>query len=115
MCVYDTVLPLNLDNIMESIKNICEEWHTLSLHLGIPEAKVDFVTSGSSSNEESLTAVVKEWLEGGGLPASWRRLIWSLYKMDKITIANELTSCAEPVPGKWISREYLIVLIYTQF
>ena len=47
-----------------------------------------------------MTAVVQQWLQGGGHPPSWRRLVYALDMADDITVADPIRGFTEPPPGE---------------
>ena len=92
--------------MIENIKDISGKWDLLCGFLGILESKMASINGSCSSDEETLTAVIQEWLKGEGHPASWRKLIHTLYLINEADIADKLMKHAEPDPGRYILHAY---------
>ena len=73
------------------------EW--LLLLIG-PTKQLDAIQRKYSSNEDRMTAVVQQWLQGGGLSQSWRRLVWALDYAGDIKVADPIRRFAEPPQGE---------------
>ena len=52
------------------------------------------------SNEDRLKAVVQRWLQAGGIPRSWRWLVWSLDWAGENAVADPIRGFAEPPQGE---------------
>ena len=53
-----------------------------------------------SSKDDRMRAAVQQWLQGGGLPPSWRRLAWSLDRAGDIQVADPIRGFTEPPRGE---------------
>ena len=95
--LYSVVKQLTAENVLECIKDVSEKWHELGVLLGIPRSKLGSIKS--ESDEEGLTAMIKEWLAGAGSPPTWRYLFWSLFKINEMDIAEEMDDYVEPIEG----------------
>ena len=62
--------------------------------------KLNAIEKEYSSDEDRLQAVVQQWLEGGGLPPSWRSLVWSLDHTGGTVTADPIRGFAEPPQGE---------------
>ena len=83
------------------MKNV-RSWRTLGERVySLLSYKLDAIRRQHVSDEACLKAVIEEFLNGQGLyrPPSWRALIWSLYKMNELQLAEHIRSFAEPVQG----------------
>ena len=69
--------PLSIDNVVNALKSLTEEWRYVGVRLCIPTAALDVVKSECSTPSQCLRAVIRYWLLKDPL-ASWRRLIWLL-------------------------------------
>ena len=90
-----------MENVLKNINSVSNEWCNLGAWLGIPGSTMKklFAAVTSESDEDGLAAVIKEWLEGGGSPPTWRTLFWALYNLKAITIAERIGQFAEPIKG----------------
>lgn len=99
-----------MENVIKYLSNIDKAWYILGFHLNIPLSKLDTIEDTVDSKEEGLTAIVKEWLQGGGCPRTWRDLIWAFCRIfdriDAENIAEEVMATADEmgvILGKIIS------------
>ena len=93
--------PLTLDNVWNVVKNV-RSWRTLGEHVYSPFSfYLDDIQRQHVSDEACLKAVIEKFLSGQGRysPPSWRALIWSLYVMNELQLAEHIRSFAEPVQG----------------
>ena len=91
---------------MYYIKHLSLIWDHLGYYcLGIPASHMSTIRNSTSSDEESLEAVIKEWLSGKGHPPSWKRLISELFTVD-VNIANTIKFFAEPIQGLSIASNF---------
>ena len=89
-------------------------WRTLAKHLVSGYDKdddeyrgwygstdLDALQREHGSDEDCLKAVVSKFLQGKGRyrPASWRRVIWSLYEANEIQLADQIRSYGERLEG----------------
>ena len=93
--------PLTLENVLEAVKNV-QSWRTLGVRIYSPlSSKLDAIHHQHVSDEACLKAVIEGFLSGKGrYKPSWRRVIWSLYRVNEIQLAEHIRSFAEPVKGK---------------
>ena len=103
--------PLTLENVMSVVKGV-RRWRTLAKHLVSGYDKdddeyrgygtdLDALQRERGSDEDCLKAVVSKFLQGKGRyrPASWRGVIWCLYKANEIQLADQIRSYAERLEG----------------
>ena len=98
---------------MSVVKGV-RRWRTLAKHLvrGYDKDDDEYRGCGFStdldalqrqygSDEDCLKAVVSKFLQGKGRysPASWRRVIWCLYKANDIHLADQIRSYGERLKG----------------
>ena len=89
--------PLTVDNVLKVIKGV--SWHSFGKHL-CHYCNLDKIVESCVSDEARLEAVVKHYLESGVYEHSWRTVIWSLYKVNQIELADpRIRSYAEPLKG----------------
>ena len=83
---------------MNVVKKV-QSWRRLGKHLVY--SNLDHIQHQHGSDEDCLKAVVEKFLQGEGLyqQPSWRAVIWSLYKTNEITLADQIRSRAELVQG----------------
>ena len=62
--------------------------------------KLETIEREYSSNEERMRAVVHQWLQGEGLPRSWRTLVWALDCVGDIQVADPIRGFTEPPRGE---------------
>ena len=63
---------------------------------------LDALQRKQGSDEECLKTVVRRFLQGTGgrcWQASWRVVIWSLYKANELQLANQIRSYSEQLEG----------------
>ena len=99
---------------MISVVKRVRRWRTLAKHLVRGYDKdddkyndyygstdLDALQHEHGSDEDCLKAVVSKFLNGKGQyrPASWRGVIWSLYKANEIQLADQIRSYAEQLEG----------------
>ena len=91
--------PLTLDNVWNVVKNV-RSWRTLGRHIYF-SSLLDAIQRQHVSDEACLKAVIEKFLSGRGCyrQPSWRALIWSLYEMNELQLAEHIRSFAEPVQG----------------
>ena len=105
--------PLTLENVMSVVKGV-RRWRTLAKHLvnGYDEdddeykyyrhsTDLDALQREHGSDEDCLKTVVRKFLRGKGQysAASWRGVIWCLYKALELQLADQILSYAEPLEG----------------
>ena len=88
--------PLTLENVMSVVKGV-RNWQTLAKQLVAAYDNDD----EHGSDEDCLKTVVRQFLQEGYLyrPASWRAVIWSLYKANEIQLADQIRSYGEQLEG----------------
>ena len=92
--------PLTVDSVLKYIQEV-KDWRKVGKWLlGHNEAKVEAIEKKYSSSEERIRAVVQQWLEGGGLPRSWKWLVWTLDRAGDITVADPIRGFTEPPRGE---------------
>ena len=115
--VYSTVLfsflaapPLTLENVMSVVKG-ARNWRTLAKHLVLGYDKDDDeyrsyigatdLDALQRKHGSDLKTVVRRFLLKGYRywQASWRAVIWSLYKADEIQLADQIRSYGEQLEG----------------
>ena len=71
--------PLTVENVLKYTQEV-KNWRKVGYWLlGFENTKqLDAIQRDYSSNEDRMRAVVQQWLQGGGRPPSWRRLIYAL-------------------------------------
>ena len=105
--------PLTLENVMSVVKGV-RRWRTLAKHLVwaydkdddeykyyLYRTDLDALQHEHGSDEDCLKAVVSKFVHGEGQyrPASWRRVIWSLYEANEIQLADSIRSYGERLEG----------------
>ena len=106
--------PLTLENVMSVVKGV-RNWRTLAKHLVYTYDKnndlysdyrgatdLDALQRKHRSDKDYLKTVVRQFLQGKGgryRQASWRAVIWSLYKANKIQLANQIRGYGEQLKG----------------
>ena len=91
-----------MEHVLKYLKEV-KNWRKVGQELlGIGnDTKLDVIQREYSSDEDRFQAVVRQWLEGGGLlQPSWRGLVWSLDMAGDITVADPIRGFAEPPPGE---------------
>ena len=98
---------------MSVVKGV-KRWRTLAKHLVYGydndddeyrgyrgSTDLDSLQREHGSDEDCLKAVVSKFLQGEGQywPASWRGVIWSLYKANEIQLADQIRSYGERLEG----------------
>ena len=98
--VSTTAPPFNVEQIFKHVQGV-KNWRVLGKWLlGYDESKVDAIERKYSTDSDRLQAVVQQWLEDGGLPPSWRTLVWSLDRAGDIVVADPIRGFAEPPQGE---------------
>ena len=100
-------MPLTSDNVHKNIKSVSKKWRNLGVYLGTHWSTMLTL----ESDGDGLAAVIKEWLEGGGLPPTWRTLYWALFNINEIAIAKEIGKFVEPIKGVSYLNLYQLMLI----
>ena len=106
--------PLTLENVMTVVKRV-RRWRTLAKHLvnsydrddgywtrnSYGSTDLDALQRQHGSDEDCLKVVVSRFLKGHSqyTQASWRALIWSLYKANEIHLADQIRSYGERLKG----------------
>jgi len=94
--------PLTVENVfkhmyVQEVRN----WRTVGKWLlGYNETKLKAIDREYSSSEDRMRAVVQQWLQGGGLPPSWRWLVWVLDRAGDIQVADPIRGFTEPPQGE---------------
>ena len=99
--------PLTLENVLSVVKGV-RNWRTLAKELVMAYDKDDYddmlhfigkidldaLQREHGSDEDCLKTVVRQFLQGKGRysQASWRAVIWSLYKANEIQLAEQIRS-----------------------
>ena len=94
--------PLTVENVLKHmyVREV-ENWRMVGWWLlSLNEAKVKAIEKKYSSVEDRMRAVVHQWLQGGGLPQSWKVLVWSLDLAGDIQVADPIRGFAEPPRGE---------------
>ena len=82
---------------MEGVK----AWEGLGIWLGFGVEDTGSIKRQHDSDEACLKAVVEKFLHGEGLyQPSWRRVIYSLDRVDELELADKIRSFGEPVQGE---------------
>ena len=91
--------PLTLDNVLNVVKNVQDRRPLCEAMFGyIP----DVIQRQHDSDEDCLKEVVERFLRGESLrynKPSWRVVIWCLYEVKEIQLAEQIKSYAEGVQG----------------
>ena len=99
-----------MDNVLTAVQGV--EWRTLGGELLTREYTGTFVLFNGSelkkiqnqhqSDTDRLHAVVNTWVQGSGVDKepSWRRLLWTLDRIEMTSNADNIRHFAEPVLGK---------------
>ena len=97
--------PLSMDEVLQAVKGV--NWRRLGKEL-IGEfwelesftgsSNLDIIHDEHESDKARLRAVVKKFLTESDRP-SWRRVIWSLYRVHEIDKAQQISNYAEPLQG----------------
>ena len=101
-CSSTSVPPLTVENVLK-LMNVQEvkNWRTVGeLLLGHGSTKLEAIEREYSSKDDRMRAVVQQWLEGGGHPPSWRRLVRALDKAGDIQVADPIHGFTEPPSGE---------------
>ena len=88
-----------MENVLKYTQEV-KNWRTVGRLLPFDEANVQAIEREYSSNEDRMRAVVQQWLEGGGLPRSWRWLLLALDNAGDIQVADSIRGFAEPPSGE---------------
>ena len=115
--------PLTVDEVLKAVSGV--NWRRLGKELlreydygGFDDhvsrrTNLDIIHDKHKSDVACLRAVVEEFLDTGTSivlfrlnPPSWKRVIWTLYRIDEIDKAQQIRSYAEPLEG-------MQLLIYT--
>ena len=96
--------PLSMDEVLQAVKGV--NWRRLGKtligeykqNLSDDTTNLDRIHDEHESDEARLIAVVKKFLTESDRP-SWRRVIWSLYRVHEIDKAQQISSYAEPLQG----------------
>ena len=93
--------PLTVEQVLKCLQGV-KNWREVGRRLlGYGNrTKLDAIEREYSSDSDRLQAVVQQWLEGGGLPPSWRKLVRSLDRAGDITVADPIRGFAEPLQGE---------------
>ena len=98
--------PLTLENVMSVVKGV-KRWRTLAKHLVsgydkdddeygdcLYSTDLDALQCEHGSDEDCLKAVVRIFLQERGRyrSASWKGVIWCLYKANEIQLADQIQS-----------------------
>ena len=115
--------PLTLKNVMSVVKGV-RRWRTLAKHLVLGYDKdddeysrfgtdLDALQREHGSDEDCLKAVVSKFLNGEGKyrSASWRGVIWSLYKANEIQLADLIRSYGERLEGVCLCMYVYIIYL----
>ena len=78
------------------------QWRRLGINgFAISDSKLDTISDQHGSDEEAcLKAVIETFLRREH--ASWRRVIWALYKAGENRIAHDIITYAEPAQGECV-------------
>ena len=94
--------PLTVEQVLKHLQGV-KNWRNVGeglLGSLLGSTKLDAIEREYTVDEDRLQAVVQQWLEGGGLPRSWRWLVWSLDRAGDITLADPIRGFAEPPRGE---------------
>ena len=98
--VSTTAPPFDVEQIFKHVQGV-KNWREVGkVLLRYDESKVDAIERKYRTDSDRLQAVVQQWLEGGGLRPSWRRLVWSLDFAGDIFAADPIRGFAEPPQGE---------------
>ena len=98
--VSNTAPPLNVEQIFKHLQGV-KDWREVGKVLFVyDESKVEAIQREYSTDSDRLQAAVQQWLEGGGLPPSWRRLVYALDHAGDAIVADPIRGFAEPPPGE---------------
>ena len=85
------------------------DWWIIGLDiLDFPWSKYNEIKEQFSSDDERISAGVREWLLRDPM-ASWRRLIFQLYLNDKADLADSILHYAEELTGMYM----IMIMIQT--
>ena len=105
--------PLTLENVMSVVKGV-RNWRTVAKHLVRAYDKDDYedkrftgatdldaLQHEHGSDEDCLKTVVRQFLQRGGRysEASWRAVVWCLYKANEIQVADQIRHYGEQLEG----------------
>ena len=93
--------PLTVEQVLKHLQGV-KNWREVGewlLGFG-NRTKLDAIEREYTVDEDRFQAVVQQWLEGGGRPPSWRRLVWYLDGAGDITAADPIRGFAEPPQGE---------------
>ena len=75
-------------------------WREVGKMLYVPDSKLDTMDADHTTNKGKKEAVIEYWILKDP-SASWRRLIYTLDKLDKIDIADQIRKYAEKQTGQY--------------
>ena len=93
--------PPTVESVIKYTQEV-KNWRMVGYWLlpGDPTEQLDAIERKYSSNKDKMRAVVQQWLQGGGLSPSWRRLIRALDCAGDIEVADPIHGFAEPLRGE---------------
>ena len=114
-----------MDNVLTAVHGV--DWRTLgrvllaqgfSIIRDIPlgaKSKLEEILGQHQSDADRLHAVVTTWVQGRGLDKepSWRRLIWTLDRIEMARYADNIRHFAEPVLGKSCNPVSVSTFLYS--
>ena len=74
-------------------------WSEVGDMLYVPKSKLDAIDADHTTEKGKKEAVIEYWLLKDP-SASWRRLIYTLDKLDKIDVADQIRNYAEKQTGQ---------------
>ena len=95
------VLCPTVEDVLKCIQMMKHElkWNELAFQFSLSDAEQAEIASTTPEGNERQEAIVKRWLDGGGIFPSWRTLIWILDYLDEIKLADNIRERAEPSTG----------------
>ena len=102
--IFPSPLPpaLTPANLLAAVEGLEEgEWWDLGYRLGVPDAKLDEITSQHPHLSDRLREVFSYFLQLDP-DASWRSVLRALDGKMETKLADSLRQLAEPVTGMWL-------------
>ena len=91
--------PLTVENVLKYANVQVKNWRKVGEGL-LYSWNLKPIEKKYTSSEDRMRAVVQQWLQGGGLPPSWRTLVWALDEAGDIQVADHIRGFTEPPSGE---------------
>ena len=80
----------DFNEVFEILQPIASSYAELGLHLQITYSEIEVIRLDYQSTRKCLMEIIRRWIRGNGLKATWSNLVNTLHQMGEYFIAEQI-------------------------